>query len=251
MITRPEAIHRVNWDFGKSLFHDLKIIVKIYNEPKWSFDISKDNLYFQMFQGWCNGAGFYFGIQTDVNRKGIGSTGKGLIFSRWKTKDLSNARPNSGGWKEKGKENEYFVSIRKNYKWTTHTYQLKIAYIESDDQGDWYGVWIKDLDENNENFLGSLRFPKVEPNEAGIRDHGAPARQTFTELYGKGSEDNLPSWHVSIKKIIIDNNIRPKHATTEFGQFSNSDILYDEKTKEIHFFSGPDIVRKNNPVRLF
>ena len=65
-----------------------------------------------------------------------------------------------------------FVSIRKHYDWTTHTYRLKIVYIETDNKGDWYGVWIWDLDEQMEDFLGSIRFPRTEPAKAGIQNNG-------------------------------------------------------------------------------
>ena len=98
-----------------------------------------------MFQGEINGVGFYFGIQTNVSRRNsliyeTQGTGKGLIFSRWDTNDLTNVRIGKGSWSEHGCEDGPFVSVRKNYMWTTHVYQLKITFTESDDKGDWYGV---------------------------------------------------------------------------------------------------------------
>jgi len=73
---------------------------------------------------------------------------------------------------------------------------VKIAYIEPDDIGDWYGVWITDLNDNAEDFLGAIRFPKVEPSKAGIANRGV----TWTELFRKAvSETPIPNWHVSVE----------------------------------------------------
>ena len=101
-MTENGALHRVHWDFGRSNFHSLTITIKIYNEPDAHVRNLKGGSYFQMYHGWCNGVGFYFGIQTDVHRKGYGYTGKGLIFSRWNTKDPSNVRVSEGGWVDCG-----------------------------------------------------------------------------------------------------------------------------------------------------
>lgn len=51
-----------------------------------------------MYQEIINGKGFYFGLQTQTYKPGVGSMGKGLIFSRWRTLDLSNVRVVEGGW---------------------------------------------------------------------------------------------------------------------------------------------------------
>jgi hypothetical protein len=207
------GLHYIHWDFRRSNFHSISITIKIYNEPNF-----KDGLYFQMYQGVINGEGFYFGIQTAVNKPGTGSTGKGLIFSRWGTRELSNVRTVEGGWPESAGYEGDFVGIRKHYDWTTHTYQLKIAYIYTDDEGDWYSVWIWDLDEQTEDFLGSIRFPRTDPVKSGIQDCGI----TWTELYNKKVQETpIPTWHVSITDIHADDGIRPEHATSTYSKITH------------------------------
>ena len=124
--------------------------------------------------------------------------------------------------------------------------------METDDEGDWYGVWIYDLDENTKDFLGSIRFPKTDPERAGIKDNAAPARQTFTELYDKKVKKTpIPTWHVSIRNIYVDDKFGPKHATSEYGKISGTGIYYDEKRSEIHFLVGPKVSRKHNAGEFF
>src|SRR3989344_4353507 len=72
------GLHYLWWDFGFSKFKNMEFNITIHNEPT-----NKDGLYFQMYQGFINNTGFYFGLQTDVFKPNVGSTGKGLIFSRW------------------------------------------------------------------------------------------------------------------------------------------------------------------------
>lgn len=241
------GLHYVFWDFGISNFHGIVINIEIYDEPD-----NNDGLYFQMYQGRINGVGFYFGIQTDVYKPGVGSTGKGLIFSRWQTRDLSNVRTIEGGWSQSAGYEGNFVGIRKHYEWTTHSYQLKIAYTETDDVGDWYGVWISDLDNGTEDFLGSIRFPKVEPSKAGIENGGI----TWTELYYKKIQETpIPDWHVSINDIyaigLKGETICPTHATSTYSKIGHTDIYYDKVTKKIHFLMGPKVNRVHDASKLF
>ena len=54
--------------------------------------------------GDVDGIGYYFGLQTDVHNNNVNVsdpyTGKGLIFSRWKERNLVNARIPDDGFTE-------------------------------------------------------------------------------------------------------------------------------------------------------
>ena len=103
----------VMWNFGIRRFSSLYFDISIKSEPD-----NNCGLYLQMYEGNINGVPFYFGLQTRVYRKGYGLLGRGMIFSRWNTRDLSNVRIVEGGWLESsGKEGD-FVGIRKLYNWT-------------------------------------------------------------------------------------------------------------------------------------
>jgi len=233
------------WNFGVNYFKSLYANITIYAEPS-----NNDGLYFQMYQGKINNVVFYFGLQTKISNPNTGTKDKGLIFSRWDTRDLSNVKTVEGGWSESAGYEGDFVSIRKHYEWATHSYKFKIAYIESDDVGDWYGVWIYDLNNSTEDFLGSIRFPSTEPSKSGIANGGG----TWIELYSKEIKQTpIPSWHVSIDGIYANESmISPKSATSAYSDITHSDIYYDYLTKKIHFLMGPEVItEEHNAGKLF
>lgn len=235
------GLQYVYWNFGNSNFRSLSVTIEIYNEPSF-----EDGLFFQMYQGEINDVGFYFGIQTDVYRPGVGSTGRGLIFSRWGTRDLSNVRTVEGGWAQSARYEGDFIGIRKNYEWGVGVYRLEIAYLDTDNEGDWYGVWIFDLDNGAEDFLGSIRFPKAE--NAGIRDGGV----TWIELYYKKIQETpLPTWHVSVINILADGELPPKSATSAYSAIARTNVYYDNATGEVHFTMGHEVNRTCPAGQLF
>ena len=238
------GLHYVWWDFGTDNFESPRIYVTIYNEPD-----NDDGLYFQMYQGRINDVGFYFGLQTRLSNPNTGVTAKGLIFSRWETRDLSNVRPAEGGWSQSAGYEGDFVGIRKHYEWTNHSYQLKIAYVESDEVGDWYGVWIYDLDNSGQDYLSSIRFPSIEPSEWGIENGWV----TWTELYSKGIQQTpIPNWHVSIDGIYASEQMIPAlSGTSAYSDIGHTDIYYEESTKRIHFLMGPEVVREHAPGTIW
>jgi len=239
------GLHYVWWDFGMDLFTSLTIDVTIHNEPS-----NGDGLYFQMYQAEINGVGFYFGLQTDVYREGVGSTGKGVIYSRWETLDLANTAPAPGGWASSASTEGDFVGIRMNYAWHPGSYRLRIAPASTDAVGDWYGVWIYDKSKGwAETYLGALRFPSVPQHQRGIKNGWV----TWTELYYKAIQQTpVPDWHVSIDGVYAsDALISPIAATSRYSHIEQTDIYYDPATGCIHFLVGPRVVREHPAGQLF
>jgi len=133
-----------------------------------------------------------------------------------------------------------------NYPWTTHEYRLRIAKMESDEVGDWYGVWIRDLDTGSETYFGALRFPRSQ-TLSGIQDGGI----TWTELYYKSVQATpLPSWHVSIVEVCADDAIVPRHAYSDYSQIGHTDI-YVDGGGEIHLVMGTHVRRMHSPGELY
>src|SRR5579871_3280061 len=91
----PSGLAYVWWRFGVAEFEDFQIELTIHNDVD-----TKPGLYLQVYQGKIGDVGFYLGLQTDVYRPKQGGQGKGLIFSRWKTRREADARPVSSGWVE-------------------------------------------------------------------------------------------------------------------------------------------------------
>ena len=240
------GMHYIWWNFGREGFKELNIKFTIHDDL-----LTKDGIYLQMYQGEINGVGFYFGLQTRVGKSEEGLTGKGLVFSRWGTRDLSNAKPAQNGWTESAGYEGDFISIRKAYEWTNHKYSFRICFVESDNKGDWYGVWIEELENHSLDYLGSLRFPKVSANR-GIKDGGA----TWTEIYYREKNDSaLPNWHVSIDEIFginfDDEKYYPKSATLICSEkFQNINIIYDESLQKIHFYMGENIEKNFDSKKI-
>ena len=81
---------------------------------------------------------FYFGLQTNMNRPnvegpGVKKVGKGVIFSRWGTRDLSHARCGSRTalLNHQGMKETLSVSAD-SYDWSAGTYRARLARYDSD-----------------------------------------------------------------------------------------------------------------------
>lgn len=182
----------VTWTFGIPRFNELVFDISILNEPD-----NDDGLFLQLYEGRINAVPFYFGIQTDIIHPELGFVGRGFLASRWHTQDLENTRPIEGGWTEIGRElGKEFVGIRSRYNWATHRYRLSLRFIENDEIGDWYGIWIEDVDTDVTEFKGALRFPDVPDNQRGIADGGT----SWIELYYRRN-DTRPNWHIAINGV--------------------------------------------------
>jgi hypothetical protein len=139
-------------EFGiKSLDLDLRIL----NDPT-----TTDVLFFSTQLG-CGTPDlfhvFYFGVQSNVQGKG-----KGLVFSRFGTLDLANAKtagtPDS--WSVSSSTEGGFVGVRRLYAWTSHAYDLRLSATNDDSVGRWFGFWVIDRDTGLQTYVGALRFPK-------------------------------------------------------------------------------------------
>uniref|UniRef100_A0A7V4TX94 DUF3472 domain-containing protein n=1 Tax=Candidatus Caldatribacterium saccharofermentans TaxID=1454753 RepID=A0A7V4TX94_9BACT len=235
------GLHYVWWHFYAGSFREVTVSFTIHEDFP-----TRDGMYLQMYQSEINGIPFYFGIQTRVGKPGFGLTGKGVIFSRWGTRDLTNAEVAPGGWTESAGYEGDFISVRKGYDWKAGKYTMRIAYVRSDTLGDWYGVWIGD--ENAvEEYAGSLRFPRAPERNPGIADGGG----TWTEIYYRETTpgSTLPRWWVSVEAISgVDFrgvHHRPRVAILECSErFQNVNIVYDASGRMFHFLMGEGVERE-------
>jgi len=228
-----ELMVSVTWGFDTAPFQSLIFDFDVLTEPD-----NNDGLYLQFYEGYINGVLSYFGIQTDIIQPGHGFVGKGFLFSRWKTRDLSNARPNSGGWTESSGHEDDFIGIRCRYNWTTHRYRLTIRYSESDDIGDWYCVMLEDLKDGTNEFMGSLRYPKVNSEITGIADGGT----TWIELYSPRNE-KMANWHIRINNAYANEENAPKKITSDWSE----NVVYINRDKAVHLIQSD--IGKKVPVR--
>jgi hypothetical protein len=240
------GLNYVYWDFQKKTFNKISHEFTIHRNPtNLDGSINEDGLYYQFYQGQLNDdIGFYYGIQNYVFNPNGGQPKKGIIFSRWGTRDILNYKLAPGGFGQSAGYEGDFIGIRLNYDWTIGTYIIELKLDNSDAIGDWYGLYITKKSSNEIKYIGSIRFEKGVKSQ-GIKSGGI----TWTELYFKKNNlTPLPNWHVSVDKVLAD-DIQPISAyidynSNKFVGFSN---IYTTNYKDIHFLMGPKI-KKITPV---
>ena len=228
------------WNFSSPVFTKISHTFTIHNEPvNLDNTLNKDGLYYQFYQGILNDTiGFYYGIQTSV-MKPNGINKKGIIFSRWKTRDTLNYKVANGGWGQSAGYEGDFIGVRINYEWGVGTYNIELKKDSSEKIGDWYGLWITNLSNKQSTYCGSIRF-ETSSRSSGIKNNGI----TWTELYTKADiKTPLPKWHVSIDEALADNT-PPLSVTSDYNKntfvgFSN---IYTTNNKDVHFSMGPKVV---------
>lgn len=237
------------WNFNTPVFTKILHTFTIHSEPTNADNsINKDGLYYQFYQGIINDTiGFYYGIQTSVsNPNGINK--KGIIFSRWKTRNIDNYKIANGGWGQSAGYEGDFIGVRINYEWGIGTYSIELKKDSSDSKGDWYGLWILSATSRQNTYCGSIRF-ETSSKSSGIKNNGI----TWTELYYKDDKSTpLPRWHVSVDEALADNraplSVVSDYSKNVFIGFSN---IFTTNNKDVHFLMGPKVLTYKSAGKLW
>ena len=230
--TAPEHVVYAWWDWDyknplrnlQSALSEITVDVEIHNDIELA---GLNGIYLMVCSGDVDGIGYYFGLQTDVYKPGIGGSGKGLIFSRWGTRDLANARIPGDGWTQSSGHEGDFIGVRRSYAWTAGKYRLRMGIDGEDDTGRWFSVWITDLTTNEETWIGSLRFPtRSRPSLIGPRCYNT------VEVYGSPiAPSSIPYWRVTLGPPMGDGEraLATLDGYSPFtGGFRNARFEYDE-----------------------
>jgi hypothetical protein len=233
------------WTFPKKTFTKILHEFTIHRNPtNQDGSISEDGLYYQFYQGQMNDdIGFYYGIQNYVYNPNGGPAKKGIIFSRWGTRDIQNYKIAPGGFGQSAGYEGDFIGIRLNYDWTIGTYIIELKLDNSDAIGDWYGLYITKKSSKETTYCGSIRFEKGIKSQ-GIKTGGI----TWTELYFKKNKATpLPNWHISVDQVLADNeaptSVYIDYSSDRFVGFTN---IFTTNYKDIHFLMGPKIKKINS-----
>ena len=234
----PEHLAYTWWGWtGNRQFKEVTVDFTIHNDPG-NFS-SRYGLYLMVIQGKLANRGFYFGLQTNVDEPGPGSgLGKGLVFSRWGERDLSNTRVAEGGFAQSSGHEGDFIGVRQLYDWGTGDYTLRLAPDGLDDDGVWYGLWLTDLSAAETVWVGSLKFPLT-----GSKPLKPPFYSTL-EIYGLSSirPIDIPEWSVTIKRPHGDGLAASSGVIGYWGfakaPMTNGDIQYDRRADGLNFHIG-------------
>ena len=206
----------------------------IHNDVS-SFSPKTNGLYLMLGHARIRDVPFYFGLQTDVH--GRWPYEKGIIFSRWETRDLANAKVADGGWSQSSGHEGDFIGVRFPYDWGAGNYRARVA-LEDGDGGEegWYGVWITDLSTGVTTWGGSLKF--LLPDEPPARVN----MYSTIEIYGQNMKPvDIPEWHVSLKRPSI-NGAKASSGRIVYNaigrEVPNSDASYDKAEDAVHLRAG-------------
>lgn len=164
-----------DWDRNRIKFREITTDVTIHNDVSHFPD--RMGLYLILGNGEISGKGYYYGIQVDGG--GGYPIEERVIYSRWDTRDLANARIPEDGWTQSSGHEGDFIGVRRAYDWTAGEYRLRLGPDGKDENGEWFGLWITDLATRETTWIGSLKFPYV-ANDALI----SPPTYATIEVYG-------------------------------------------------------------------
>ena len=240
------------WEHGQDNFRELVTDFTIHNDVgDWS---DEHGYYLILIQNQISGVGFYFGLQTDVSAPFYPYRGgKGVIFSRWETRDLSNARwDQSDGWTQSSGHEGDFIGVRRSYDWDTGDYRIRIAPDGLDSDGEWFGLWITDLAADEETWIGSLKFPMLNGTATFV-----PHSSATIEIYGnlRIRPIDIPQWHVSVRRPLGD-GVPATWGETSYpyddsdNALPSSDVRYDPLEDAAHLRVGGTTERITAPGRI-
>lgn len=224
----------------------LEIDFTLHSDPGSFSD--QHGLYLMLCYSQLADVDYYFGLQTQVHDPARGGRGKGLIFSRWKTRDLSNTRATPEGWTESSGHEGDFVGVRHPYDWGAGDYQVRLAPDGTPADGQWFGIWITDKDRSVSTWAGSLKFPNADPAPP-------PSVYTAVEVYGGPPirPIDIPEWHVSLGKPSL-NGVHPVAFTSNYSPFTggilNSNVRYNSADETLHFHVGGS-TQRTDPEQKF
>ena len=170
-VSPPEHMAYIWWEWERGRdssdnwideFEELVIDFTIHNNVELEGD---NGLYLMLAHSKISDAGFYFGLQTDVHApEPPYGRGKGLLLSRWETRDLAHARfSETDGWTQSSGHEGNFIGVQRSYAWGAGDYRIRFAPDgDPEDDGVWFGLWITDRSTDVATWIGSLKFPLLD-----------------------------------------------------------------------------------------
>jgi len=237
--------------FGANPVSTMSFSLMIHDDPG-----SAVGFYVSPINSRIDGAQFYLGLQTDMGSPETGSLGKGILFSRFGTQDLSMVRTGPTSFSVELPDEGTFVSVRSPYAWTPGEYLFTLERKEAVGESDWFDLDVKCVATGQATYLGGIRFPRKTP--------GTPATITattisFLEVYHGVDLDratsrysDVPSWHVSL--TMSADGTPATSATSEYpdypyAEYPNVDSYYADG--RVHLIGGARTPKCHPAGKLF
>ena len=212
----PQAMANIWWDWPTR--DPVKGPVYIEFDVKEEPGLWHPNrgVFIMALHGKIGGHSFYAGLQTNMFRPGQGPVGKGAIFSRWGSRDLTKAKwDEENGFAESAGHEGDFIGVRRNHDWGPGQYRLYISH--------WYGGWYEAfvVSPDKEKWrIGVLRFPRGSLIEQSVF--------STVEVYGSGSQElgEMPTTRVHFSPPFVGGQEATKITTSYQEKSENSDVRF-------------------------
>jgi hypothetical protein len=242
-ISVPQGMAYGWWHFAFPFIDDLMFDVELL-----SGDEQTPGRYYQLYQGQISGVGAYFGFQTNLWLPDMGWQGKGLLFSRWGSRNDDDASAAEGGWVENAGHEGDFVGVRSKFDWRLGHYRCWLLPTSKETGAKWYEFRVLCLDDGREASAGNLRFPSRSGQEGLIHSGGG----SWTEVYSHASfAEDVPLSHMVIHGITAnDGTARPIRCDTTYNsKFPYADAFVS-KDGALNLISGQG-VSKAHPSQSY
>lgn len=138
-----------NWTFGVSGIASLTHRVCFNNHPGRAA-----GMYYQLYDFPIDGAGQYFGLQTDAS-------GSRAIFSRFGTMELASVRLGPGATALASDAEGPFVSVRSELPIGVGCFDVTVERAEASGAADWFDMRVKRACDATEVYVGGILFPRL------------------------------------------------------------------------------------------
>lgn len=198
-----------NWTFGVSGIASITHRVCFNNDPGRAA-----GMYYQLYDFPIDGAGQYFGLQTDAS-------GSRAIFSRFGTMELANVRVGPGATSLASDAEGPFVSVRADLPLGIGCFDVTVERAEASGSADWFDMRVKRACDATEVYVGGILFPRL----------AAATPATFED--GGGSWLEVYSMEESVFGIpFVDFDVTPKangsslpmEIVSSYAERPNSDV---------------------------
>jgi hypothetical protein len=203
----PWHLVQADWMVGKN---DTEYVVETL-----SIDVTIDgdipntqNIFIAPLASDFNDTRFYAGFLSDIPEaytrkdKKLRGIGRGLMYTRWGDRSEDALRPGLGGYYINSDHEGPHLSARTPYAWNKGSYTLQIVKMDSErkekEQYCWAGVFVR-AHKNDENvFVGALRFPG---KELHLKGHIS----AFVEVAVKPIKvEDMPNFTVELSNLKIN-----------------------------------------------
>ncbi len=221
-ISMPQGMAYGWWHFPKPLVRDLTFDIEIV-----AGDERSPGRYYQLYQEQIGGQGAYFGFQTDLMRPGVGWQGKGLLLSRWGSRDNNDAEAVPGGWVENAGHEGDFIGVRSLFDWGIGQYCCWLSPSREEPTASWYEFRVQRVSDGAQASAGALRFQHQAGQHPLIHSGGG----SWTEVYtGVSIAEEVPLTQFDVQCVRADSNsLAPVRCNTTYNpRFPCADSEYTE-----------------------